>query len=85
MSLGFAPDAFWDQTFETLQICFDGKAEALEREHNERAWLAWHTAAMPRMKDFPKLEKLLYRQKPKREMTPDEMWALMVPLTYSEH
>jgi hypothetical protein len=85
VSLGFSPDAFWDQTFETLQICLDGKADALEREHNERAWLAWHIAAMPRMKDFPKLEKLLYRQKSKREMTPDEMWALMVPLTYSEH
>lgn len=58
---------------------------ALDRAHDERAWLAWHTAMLGRVKEFPKLEKLLHRQKPKREMTPDEMWALMVPLTYSQH
>lgn len=84
MSFGFDPAAFWDHTFETMAICFEGKGLAFEREHNDRAWLAWHSAALSRIKDFPKLEKLQHRTpKPKREMTPDEMWALMVPLTYN--
>jgi hypothetical protein len=26
-----------------------------EREQQDRAWLAWHTAALPRMKTFPTL------------------------------
>ena len=30
----------------------------LEREHNERAWQAWITAALPSMKKFPKLGDL---------------------------
>jgi len=38
------------------------------------------------MKAFPNLEKLMHRQnKPKREMTPDEMWAVMLPITYSKN
>lgn len=86
MSLGFDPDAFWNQTFETLEICFNGKEEAREREHNDRAWLAWHTAGLSRIKDFPELKSLLYRPKQsKRELTPDEQWALMVPMTYSKN
>jgi hypothetical protein len=28
------------------------------RLHNERAWLAWHTAALPMTKKFPALKKL---------------------------
>lgn len=40
---------------------------------------------MLRMKKFPELKSLMVRQKPKRELTPDEQWALMVPMTYSKH
>lgn len=34
----------------------------MEREHNDRMSLAWHIAALPRTKRFPKLEKLLVKQ-----------------------
>jgi hypothetical protein len=38
------------------------------------------------MKKFPELETLLIRHaKPKREKTPDEMWAMMLPLTYAKN
>jgi hypothetical protein len=37
------------------------------------------------MKTFPKLEKLQHRKRSKRQMTPDEMWAVMLPMTYSRH
>lgn len=30
----------------------------LAREHRTRAWLAWHTAAMGRMKNMPTLDDL---------------------------
>jgi hypothetical protein len=41
-----------------------GASERLIREHNERAWLAWHTAqltayAPAKGREFIKLEKLL--------------------------
>lgn len=39
----------------------------LEREHNERAWLAYHTAAITRAKHMPRLERLL--AKPSRKPT----------------
>jgi hypothetical protein len=86
VSFGFEPDAFWDQTLETLSLCLEGKQAQFEREHNERAWLAWHAAALPLQKQFPKLESLMHKQKrQRRELTPDEMWALMVPITYTKN
>lgn len=31
---------------------------ALQREHNDQAWLAWHIAALSRVKKIPKLSSL---------------------------
>jgi len=50
------------------------KAAQLRREHNERAWLAYHTAYLPRAKKPPKLSKLQVREQPRRQ-TPHEMLA----------
>lgn len=47
------------------------------REHNERAWLAWHVAALPRSKKFPKLEKMLLRTGKKPRQTWQEDLAVM--------
>ncbi|MGE4339148.1 MAG: hypothetical protein AB7E55_24710 [Pigmentiphaga sp.] len=33
------------------------------REHNDRAWLAWHVAALQRADKLPKLKTLLHREK----------------------
>lgn len=35
--------------------------------------LAWHIAALPRQKRFPKLDKLLVRRKPKKPQTWEQM------------
>lgn len=56
--LGYDIDSFWDQTPRTLGLAFDAGNEKLRIEHNERAWLAWHTAALHRVKRPPALSKL---------------------------
>lgn len=35
------------------------RAAVLRREHNDRAWLAWHIAALPKAKRLPSLQSLL--------------------------
>lgn len=43
---------------------------AIEREKrasHERAWLAWHTAALSRCKKMPKLSDLLPKEKKKAQ------------------
>lgn len=49
----------------------------LEREQQDRAWLAWHIAALPRMKNFPALEKLMGGKTKVRRQTVSEMEAIM--------
>ena len=49
---------------------FDAKEIQFRREHNERAWIAWHTAALAKTgKRMPKLEKLLLREKSNKPQT----------------
>jgi len=51
-----------------LHAHFEGATQRFEREHDARAWLAWHVAALYRMppRKFPKLKTLLA---PKRRRT----------------
>lgn len=53
------------------------------REHNERMSLAWHTAALPMVKKFPKLETMLMRDGPKqaRRQSVDEQIAIAMQWT----
>jgi hypothetical protein len=64
---------------------FEGKAMQFRREHNDRAWLAWHSAYLSLFppKKFPKMEKLMQRdlRGKRREQTPDDMWAIMSSMT----
>jgi hypothetical protein len=48
----------------------------IEREQQGRAWLAWHIAALPRMKKFPELEKLMGTKRKARRQTASEMDAI---------
>lgn len=56
-----------------MQAHLDGFSQRLKREQNERAWTAWHIAALTRCKTMPKLESLLIRD-PK----PDADWRDML-------
>jgi hypothetical protein len=37
----------------------EAAARRFEREHNGRVWLAWHIAALQRMKKLPNLKKMM--------------------------
>lgn len=51
------------------------------REHNDRAWLAWHIGALPRMKKYPRLDELRIkpqakpRQNVEQQIAVARMWA----------
>lgn len=45
-----------------MRLLAEAAAKKFEREHNSRAWLAWHIAAMQKMKKLPPLTKLIMKQ-----------------------
>lgn len=56
--LGYDHESFWDQTLHTLSLTFEAANDRLRREHNDRAWTAWHTAGLGRTKTMPPLRSL---------------------------
>jgi hypothetical protein len=63
-----------------LKARLDGVSKRLIREQNDRAWLAYSTAALSRAKKLPKLKDLLVRESgpkvvPKR--TPEEIESIL--------
>jgi hypothetical protein len=75
VSLDLDPETFWRKTPREISIIMAGRGDALARQHNERAWLAWHIAALPRAKKFPKLEKMMVKAGPVKRVrqTPEQM------------
>jgi hypothetical protein len=63
--IGFDPETFWDQTIRTLLIAMNAKLRAARRDHNHRAWLVWHVAALQRMKKLPRLKSMYAKEKPR--------------------
>lgn len=55
---GFDPTSFWALTPKTYMLYMNAARKRMERERNEFAWLAWHTAYLPRTKRPIKIEKL---------------------------
>ena len=61
------PSHFWHLTYCEIDAILEGNAARLRNEHNQRAWLAWHSAMLPRYKKQPRLDSLLIRDKPKAQ------------------
>lgn len=78
VELGLDPDAFGRQTPRRLVLILEARGRAAQRRHDERAWHAWHTAALGRIKDFPDLESLLSVASRKEQSAEDIEWALKV-------
>jgi len=55
------PEQFWDVSPREASAIIKGAAGRLRREHNNRAWLAWHIAGLDRTKKLPKLESMLVK------------------------
>ncbi len=78
MSIGQDPEAFWRTTPRVLALVFAGATERFQREHQGRAWQAWHTAALSRCdpKKFPTLDDLMGVKRKVRRQTVSEMDAI---------
>jgi len=50
-----------------LSLRIEGAKKRLIREHNDRAWLAYNIAYLPRLKKPPPFDKLLYKDRSKRQ------------------
>jgi hypothetical protein len=59
-----------------MQIVFAGATDRFEREQQGRAWMAWHVAALPRVKKFPTLESLISGKRKAKRQTVSEMEAI---------
>lgn len=64
-------------TLREIKMVIDGSAERLKLEHNNRAWLAWHTASLTayapqKSRDFTRLSTLLMGAGVPRRQTADE-------------
>lgn len=57
-----------------------GRAAQFRREHNDRAWSAWHMAALHRTKRMPTLRKLQVRDR--RPQSWQHMKSMAKQLTY---
>jgi hypothetical protein len=42
-----------------LKLLIEAAAKKFEREHNARVWLAWHIAALQRMKKMPDIKRMM--------------------------
>jgi len=52
------------------------KRKQMMREHNQRAWLAWHIAALQRSKKLPPLSKMQTSEAGPRRQTWQEQLAI---------
>jgi hypothetical protein len=59
ISAGLPPDRFWELAPRLYLLEMRGASAKLDREHRERAWLAYHTAYLPDAKRRPKLDELI--------------------------
>ena len=57
----------------TYRLQMAGEAKRLEREHVSRGWLAWQTARLGRIKDFPALHEVTGVRPVIEKQTPDQM------------
>lgn len=66
-----AVETFWSLTPRETWMMMEAQAWRAEQEQRGRAWLAWHTAALARMKRLPPLARLL-GQPEARALSEDE-------------
>lgn len=59
-----------------MSLVFAGASDRFTREQQGRAWQAWHTAALPRLKKFPTLESLMGIKRQAQRQTVSEMEAI---------
>jgi hypothetical protein len=59
-----------------MALVFAGASDRFALEQQGRAWQAWHTAALPRLKKFPTLENLMGVKRQAQRQTVSEIEAI---------
>lgn len=68
---------FWRVSARQMKAIISGAQDRMLREHNERAWLAWHTAALMRAKKMPNIKKLMSKAPGRTAQTWQQQMAVM--------
>jgi hypothetical protein len=85
VSVGFDPDQFWRLTPRLYVSHMQGARKRLEREHNERAWLSWHTAYLPKLKKPVGLQELITGVESKPRPWEEQLAAWSAYANYKAH
>jgi len=59
LRIGLSVSEFWSLTPRETALVFEAATWRYEREHHQRAWLAWHMAALSRAKRLPSLKRFM--------------------------
>ena len=59
------PAHFWGLTYREIDAILEGNAARMRHEHNQRAWLAWHSGMLSQVKKMPRLKSLMILDAPK--------------------
>jgi len=59
VAAGFDPAGFWSLSPRLYLSHMRGAGGRLQREHRDRAWLAWHVEALHRQDKLPDAEKFI--------------------------
>ena len=64
-------------TPKEIALRIDGRVRARRLAQNDRAWLAWHIAALSRAKRLPRIERLLGRRE-----RPQQTWQQQLAIAH---
>ena len=68
---GHDPHSFWTLTPRLFSIVMEAAAEKARHEHQARAWVVWHTAALsrvPKMPDFDEFAGIKAKRQTSEEL-----------------
>jgi hypothetical protein len=72
---GFSPTEFWTLSPRLYLIHMLGARSRMQREHSDRAWLAWHAAYLPNLKKPIGLRELISGEKQTKRDWQDQLAA----------
>lgn len=68
---------FWRSVPREIVATLTARSAVAVRQHNDRAWLAWHIGALSRpMKKFPPLDALRIKPLAKQRQSVDQQMAI---------
>ncbi len=64
--MGIPASEFWAMTPAETALALEAAGWHIEQERRRDAWLAWHTAALVRVRRMPALQRLMPRRPARR-------------------